>query len=137
MKVLKTIEVNGHKFDLIEDINPDDRKCSSCVFYVGHAFSLLGKAEKLEVCMNSNCARGHYVLHEEAENKESAPKVDTPTVDQVAWVFEKIVENAKADGSFRHLIYDCMGFNAEAYDRLYKAGGMYITNGLNEEEHGR
>jgi len=56
--------------------------------------------------------------------------MDKPTIEQVAWVFEKIVENADVKGSYRHLIYDCMGFGPEAYAPLYRAGGMFITNEL-------
>ena len=59
--------------------------------------------------------------------------MDKPTIEQVAWVFEKIVENANVKGSYRHLIYDCMGFDPEAYTPLYIAGGMFITNELNGE----
>lgn len=42
------------------------------------------------------------------------------TVEQVAWVFRKIVENAKVGGSFRYLIYDLMDFGPEAYFPLYE-----------------
>jgi hypothetical protein len=45
-----------------------------------------------------------------------------------AWVFEKIVEHGNDPGSFRYLIYDRMGFGADAYVPLYTAGGMTITN---------
>ena len=57
--------------------------------------------------------------------------MDRPSLEQVAWVFERIVENAKVGGSFRHLIYDLMGFDEDAYTKLYNAGGMVITNFLN------
>ena len=45
-----------------------------------------------------------------------------------AQVFEKIVEHAKDGGSFRYLIYERLGFGADAYLPLYKAGGMTISN---------
>lgn len=51
-----------------------------------------------------------------------------------AWVFEKIVEHANDPGSFRYLIYDRMGFNADAYVPLYEAGGMTITNEFSLKE---
>ena len=53
-----------------------------------------------------------------------------PTVEQVAWVFNKIKD--ARDGSFRYLIYDCMGFDSSAYSPLYLAGGMAIMNAMNE-----
>ena len=45
-----------------------------------------------------------------------------------AWVFEKIIENAKIGGSFRYLIYDLLKFDMDAYVPLYESGGMEITN---------
>ncbi|GED55868.1 hypothetical protein EDM54_23790 [Brevibacillus borstelensis] len=55
--------------------------------------------------------------------------MDKPSVEQVAWVFEKVAESIReGGGSFRHLIYDRMGFDEKAYIPLYKAGGMVITN---------
>jgi hypothetical protein len=61
-------------------------------------------------------------------------RMEKPTIEQVAWVFRNIVENGKEDGSFRHLIYDHMGFGPEAYKPLYLAGGMEITNELGRKE---
>lgn len=55
--------------------------------------------------------------------------IERPTVEQVAWVFRKIMENANK-GTFRYLIYDLMGFDESAYEPLYLAGGMVITNAL-------
>ena len=51
---------------------------------------------------------------------------EKPTVEQVAWVFDKLLENKNA--SFRYLIYDRMGFDSLAYMPLYEAGGMRINN---------
>ncbi len=48
--------------------------------------------------------------------------MDKPTVEQVAWVFEKLCEHAKEGGSYRSLIYDRMGFNGKAYAPWEKAG---------------
>lgn len=45
-----------------------------------------------------------------------------------AWTVSKIVEHGRNPGSFRHLIYDLMGFGPEAYVPMYHAGGMDITN---------
>lgn len=45
-----------------------------------------------------------------------------PTIEQVAWVFHKINENA-GNGSCRYIIY-----GPEAYLPLYEAGGMKINN---------
>lgn len=48
--------------------------------------------------------------------------MDKPSVEQVAWVFEKVAESIReGGGSFRHLIYDRMGFDEKAYIPLYKA----------------
>ena len=52
------------------------------------------------------------------------------TSEQAAWVFKCIVENAKEGGTFRHLIYDKLGFGTDEYEELYMAGGMAITNNL-------
>jgi len=59
--------------------------------------------------------------------------MDKPTAEQVAWVFTQLIENGKAGGSFRRLIYDCLGFDASDYQRLYEAGGMELSNILNAE----
>ena len=63
-------------------------------------------------------------------------RFERPSLEQVEWVFKCVVGNAKVGGSFRHLIYDVMGFegDSEAYARLYHAGGMEITNNLVLEE---
>jgi len=51
-----------------------------------------------------------------------------PTLEQVAWIFEQINENA--GGSFRKLIYVRLGFGPNAYSELYAAGGQNITNAM-------
>ncbi len=56
-----------------------------------------------------------------------------PTLEQVAWIFEQINENA--GGSFRKLIYDRLGFGPNAYSELYAAGGQNITNAMCAENH--
>lgn len=39
-----------------------------------------------------------------------------------------MIDHATQGGGFRHLIYDRLGFGAEAYVPLYEAGGMEFTN---------
>lgn len=60
--------------------------------------------------------------------------MERPTVEQVAWVFGKICENADINGSFRKLIYDTMGFCSGDYEALYLAGGMRITNAFHDAQ---
>lgn len=55
--------------------------------------------------------------------------MEKPTVEQTAWVFHKLIENA-GEGSFRYLIYDRMGYESKDYQLLYEAGGMGINNAL-------
>lgn len=64
---------------------------------------------------------------------------EKPTLEQVAWVFKKLVEHAKEGGSFRYLIYERLGFqgNKRAYSILYHAGGMFLSNELHSAYHGR
>lgn len=45
-----------------------------------------------------------------------------------AWVIKNIVDHAEDPGSFRHLIYDRLGFDMDAYMPLYASGGMTISN---------
>lgn len=46
----------------------------------------------------------------------------------VAWAMKAICDHAREGGSFRHLIYDRLGFGMDAYVPLYIAGGMDISN---------
>ena len=41
-----------------------------------------------------------------------------PTIEQVAWVFDCLLESARVQGTYRYLIYDLMGFGNEAYEPL-------------------
>jgi hypothetical protein len=59
-------------------------------------------------------------------------KIDTeeekfvkPTIEQVAWVFKQLVENA-GTGTFRYLIYHRLGFSEDspAYCDLWPNGGI-------------
>lgn len=45
-----------------------------------------------------------------------------------AWTVRHLVDHARDGGSFRHLIYDRMGFGPDAYTPLYLAGGMTASN---------
>ena len=45
-----------------------------------------------------------------------------------AWVIEKILEHANDGGSYRFLIYDRFGFDADAYGVLQNAGALAISN---------
>jgi len=45
-----------------------------------------------------------------------------------AWVFRNLVAHAKEGGSYRYLIYDRLGFDADAYGILQTAGGLTISN---------
>lgn len=59
----------------------------------------------------------------------------------VAWAMKHIVAHAEEGGTFRHLIYDRLGFDMDAYVPLYQAGGMTISNEFNlakmQEDHGK
>jgi len=72
--------------------------------------------------------------NEACEAWEQYHKSDRPSIDQVAWVFEKISSGIGRSRSFRYLIYDVMGFSPKdgAYAELYNAGGQEITNALVE-----
>jgi len=59
--------------------------------------------------------------------------MEEPDVEQVAWVFKKILTHMREGGTFRYLIYERMGFGPEAYEPLYQAGGMAISNLCNAE----
>lgn len=55
-----------------------------------------------------------------------------PTIEQTTWIFNHLHDHMREGGTFRHLIYDRMGYGPEAYNELYCAGGMEISNKLNE-----
>lgn len=55
-------------------------------------------------------------------------RTQRPTAEQVAWVFRHLLDHFEDGGSFRHLIYDRLGFGPESYQTLYEAGGMLLTN---------
>lgn len=45
-----------------------------------------------------------------------------------AHVFRAVCEHARGGGTYRHLIYERLGFDLDAYGPLYEAGGMTISN---------
>lgn len=53
---------------------------------------------------------------------------EPPTVQQVAWVFAHLHDHLMRPGTFRHLIYDRMGFDPSAYSLLCRAGGRDISD---------
>ena len=53
-----------------------------------------------------------------------------PTPEQVAWVFHHLNRHPEEGGSFRHLIYDRMGFDEAAYGVLM-GQGLALSNLLN------
>lgn len=53
---------------------------------------------------------------------------EKPTIEQTAWVIEKLVEHLRDGGSFRKLIYDRMGYGPESYQPLFLAGGVALSN---------
>lgn len=73
-------------------------------------------------------------LYSDIRNSKEDNRFIKPTPEQVAWVFQKLIENSREGGSFRYLIYDRMGMSPSAYQMLYKAGGMEIVNKLNSEK---
>lgn len=61
--------------------------------------------------------------------------MDKPTLEHVEWVFKHLNDHLKEGGSFRHLIYDRMGFPPDAYSVLYMAGGQNISNAFFEARY--
>jgi hypothetical protein len=57
---------------------------------------------------------------------------DKPSIEQVAWVAKCINDNI--DGTYRHLIYDIMGYGAEAYFPLIESGLLNINNVMRDKE---
>ena len=58
--------------------------------------------------------------------------IGKPTIEQVAWIAKCICQNADEQGTFRHLIYDIMGYGGEAYQPLCEAGLLRINNSMTE-----
>lgn len=56
--------------------------------------------------------------------------MEKPTIEQTAWVFDKLCEHLHEGGTFRYLIYDRLGYGPEAYQPLYEAGGMVLSNAI-------
>jgi hypothetical protein len=84
----------------------------------------------LDIILDANQNKLHIDLDNKRIVKAIKRKVmEKPTVEQVAWVFEKLIKDI---GTFRYLIYDKMGFTQDNYLELYEAGGMAINNALVE-----
>ena len=49
-------------------------------------------------------------------------------LEQACLVMKKIMEHVNYGGSFRHLIYERLGFGPEAYCAMLKAGGLEFSN---------
>ncbi len=84
-----------------------------------NALTTLPFSEVLDYCMRT------------LDAADANAPFETPTVQQVAWVFEKICANT---GSYRELIYDHMGFDQSAYTPLYFAGGIAINNAMMNDD---
>jgi len=67
-------------------------------------------------------------------NESGEAPMQKVTVQQAAWVIQHFADNLNRPGSFRKVIYDRMGYGPEAYQPLYEAGGMALTNGACELE---
>jgi Zn-dependent alcohol dehydrogenase len=68
------------------------------------------------------------------ENEQLRAQVGKPTIEQVAWIAKCICQNADERGTFRHLIYDIMGYGGEAYQPLCEAGLLRINNSMTARE---
>lgn len=56
--------------------------------------------------------------------------MEKPTIEQTAWVFSHICDHLLEGGTFRYLIHNRLGYPPSAYQPLYEAGGMTISNAL-------
>ena len=62
-------------------------------------------------------------------------KIDYETRLKVAaFVIKNILEHAKEGGSYRYLIYERLGFEADAYGVLQEAGALEISNEFNIDQ---
>lgn len=67
--------------------------------------------------------------------EEEYNKVDYETrLTVAAFVINKILEHAKEGGSYRYLIYERLGFEADAYGVLQEAGALEISNEFNIDQ---
>lgn len=62
-----------------------------------------------------------------ADHLQGQPR---PSAGQVAWVFHHLNEHYDEGGSFRHLIYQRLGFDEKAYGVLMGTG-LHLSNLLN------
>lgn len=57
-----------------------------------------------------------------------ATKSDPDRLRHAVEFISEVVKQCREGGSFRHFIYDRLGFGQDAYAPLYQAGGMVFTN---------
>ena len=57
---------------------------------------------------------------------------ETEQIQAAVVVFRKLVDHARTESSFRHMLYNEFGWSANAYSAIYAAGGMAIHNMLYE-----
>lgn len=72
---------------------------------------------------------GPYATREEAQDwiESIRPEPAVP-LDAAKAIFRAIAEHIHEPGTFRYLVYDRLGFGPRAYEPLYRAGGMKISN---------
>ena len=68
-----------------------------------------------------------------AHHKTTFPEIVASLTDEqrmavASWVFQTLCDHAREGGTFRHLIYDRLGFGPEAYVALCESGGLTISN---------
>lgn len=52
-----------------------------------------------------------------------------PTVEQAAWVIDKLTDHFQQGGTFGYLVHSRMGYNGKGdYETLQVAGGLYLSN---------
>jgi hypothetical protein len=51
-----------------------------------------------------------------------------PSIEGAGFVINAVLQHMQDGGSFRHLIYDRLGYDSSAYAPLYMAGGMDVSN---------
>jgi hypothetical protein len=58
--------------------------------------------------------------------------MEKPTIEQTAWVLKHLIDHFNEGGKYRKLIYDRMGYDYEAYQPLYEAGGFALSQAAYE-----
>ncbi len=70
--------------------------------------------------------------HELHLAQQRVEALEKDRLDIVAQTFKAIAQHLSEPGTFRYLIYDRLGFGPDAYEPLYKAGGLVISNACTE-----